>query len=965
MMTNFTNRTRAIISTAAIALSLSYAMPAIAQESASPATKEQAAPQSVTGWGIPTNDLTPDPAVKYGTLPNGMKYAIRKNETPKGAASVRFTIDAGSLAEAENEQGLAHFLEHMAFNGSTKFPEGELVKKLERLGLVFGADTQAETSQDKTIYKLDLPKADTEIVDTALIIMRETASELTISPAAVDRERGVLNKERQARNTADARSGQHFMQNGLPSSKLGYRLPGGVEEVLLTAPAQRIRDFYHRYYRPERATLVIVGHIDPVVVEQSIKARFSDWRGKGVAGTIDDKKVDPTSTIKFTNFSDPAASERVMLSRFKNTEPVKNTKVENIEELNDLIWTLAMANRLDSLGRVENAKVTSGQSGMEPLGRDIMASHMFMFPKDGKWQAALAATEQEIRRAAQFGFTKSEMEDALNKLDGILAQAAQTQASRTHVAIADELTDNSLTNSFAVLPSDNYQLYNELKPGVSLEAVNAAFRKEWGNGPALIQVTSKAPIADFSSLASQAWSESKKMEVTAPTEKALAKFAYDSFGKPGRVKSDNRIADLDIRTIKFANGVMLNIKKTDFEKGKIHFGINVGSGLAAQRNVLTGLPFVGANMSQFDGLAAHDVEELQRIIAGRRVALGLQFGMDGFGLGGAVSPQDLEFQLKLAAATTTAFGYRPETEAQWKNYAPTVESQNESTAEAVFQTLAPAILAGNDARFGQLDIGSISKRTMAELKTLIQSELTNGPIQISLVGDIDEDAAIALVAKTFGALPKRGKALPIVQTSFPKDLTPRILTHKGNDEQAFVSLNWPATDDSDFRSTLTRDLLAAIMRDRLLSVIREKLGAAYSPYARHVSSNVIKDYGFLQAAVGTDPANSDIVKAEILKIAQSLRNAPPSNDELLRVRKPISERYAAQIRRNDGWAGLILFAQTKPDRLDRRRQRDAVLASITTADIQKAAQQYLLDDKALEIRVVSESVAKQMAAPKP
>ena len=242
----------AVLLVGASTLSACATLPADSPAATAQAAQVETQKTAVHPWGIENVDLTADSDIRYGVLSNGMKYAIRHNETPKDGASMRMQIDVGSIAEAENERGLAHFLEHMAFNGSKNVPEGEMTKLLERQGLSFGADTNASTGFDATTYKLDLPNVDQDTLDTSFFLMRETASELTIAADAVDRERGVVLSEQQTRNSFGLRRIKKQLQVLLPDMPFGNRLPIGTTEVLKNAPAERIQNFYRRYYRPRK-----------------------------------------------------------------------------------------------------------------------------------------------------------------------------------------------------------------------------------------------------------------------------------------------------------------------------------------------------------------------------------------------------------------------------------------------------------------------------------------------------------------------------------------------------------------------------------------------------------------------------------------------------------------------------------------------------------------------------------------
>ena len=250
---------------------LTLALPAAALAQAAPA------------WTQAVSDIKPDPQVRFGQLPNGMRYAIMHNATPAHQTSLRLRIASGSLEETEDERGLAHFLEHMAFKGSKNVPEGEMVKLLERHGLAFGPDTNAFTAWTQTVFMLDLPESDKETLDLGLMLMRETAGNLNLTQKAMDPERGVVLSEERLRDTPDYETTVKRLGFLMDGQLAPERLPIGKVDVLKTAPVSRIRTYYEANYRPERATLIVVGDIDVDRIEADIKARFSDWHGVGPA----------------------------------------------------------------------------------------------------------------------------------------------------------------------------------------------------------------------------------------------------------------------------------------------------------------------------------------------------------------------------------------------------------------------------------------------------------------------------------------------------------------------------------------------------------------------------------------------------------------------------------------------------------------------------------------------------------
>src|SRR6476469_1454735 len=290
-----------------------FTVPALAQDTAT-AAAPAATTAGIPAWNLKSADLPADPSVRFGVLPNGMRYALKHNETPKGAAVIRFAFDVG-MREAETTQaGIPHFIEHMAFNGSTNIPEGELVKRLERLGLAFGADTNAETDLEHTTYKLDLPNTNPETVDGALTFMRDIASELTLAPAAVDRERGILVSEYRVRNSPQLRRQLDALGREIPGGRFGPSIVGTPETLAAITPAQ-LKAFYQGYYRPERATLVMVGDFDVGAMEKEIRSRFANWKGKGKSLESYVPAIPAVTATKVATFTDPSVPEIVQFDR--------------------------------------------------------------------------------------------------------------------------------------------------------------------------------------------------------------------------------------------------------------------------------------------------------------------------------------------------------------------------------------------------------------------------------------------------------------------------------------------------------------------------------------------------------------------------------------------------------------------------------------------------------------------------
>lgn len=947
-------------STLALGISLTIGQTSIAsaQDGASTPTASANAVMGVPAWDIASRDIAPDPDIVFGVLPNGMRYALQRNANPVGEAAIRFTVEVGSREETDAENGAAHFVEHMAFNGSTNIAEGELLPMLERLGLAFGADTNAETSLDYTTYKLALPNTEDETVETALTVIREMAGELTFDPEAVERERGVLLSEAQLRNDPNRRRITDYLQAALPNSRLGERVRADVERIRGISAAD-LHSFYDAYYRPERATLAIVGDFDVAEMEQRIKAEFGDWKGEGDAREIYQGPMPQNDAPAIANFVDPAIPEIIELQRITAWEPAANTVADMRAQFLRAIAGIALSNRISALSRAADSPTLGAQALEQPLFRSVESYGLLIVSKDGQWRDTLALAERELRRANQYGFTAAEIAEAKANIETALGNAVAQAAGRPSAGLADALVAASLADSVPTAPAADLALYQAIEPTVTAETVSDAFRAAWQGGPSIVHVSTKQPIEGGDQAIAAALGESAEIAVTAPEEAAAVDFAYSDWGAPGTVVSDETIDDLGIRTVRFANGLQLNLKTTDFEPGKVAFSLRTGTGASSFPSDKAGLKDLLPIAISVDGLEAHDPDELRRIVAGRTVSDSLAVANGALVASGSTTQADLKLQLDLLAARLTATAWRPETQAQLAGIEPIVAKNIRSAPTQVFGSALNAVLSGGDARLGLVDANTLTEVSLDELRGLVAPQLAQGSLAIGLVGDLDQDAAIKAVGATLGALPERALrdehgAAP-APVSFVADKTPKILTHTGQADQGVLSLSWQTDDGENLRDDIARDLLAATIGLRLTETLREELGASYSPQAFSFSQRTFDGFGHITAFATVPPEAMDDTSSVLREIAAEMTDQEVAADLLERARNPIRANYERAESQNTAWLDLVAMAQSDPALLDRRRERLDILNSITPADIRQAARTYLSDDRAVEFRVVPES----------
>lgn len=912
-------------------------------------------------WPQDASDLTPDPAVTFGKLENGMRYVIMANDTPEQTAALRLRIDAGSLTEREDQRGISHFLEHMAFNGSTNVPEGEMIKILERHGLAFGADTNAFTSFDQIQYQLDLPSVETDVLDTGFFLMRETASELTLDPEAIDKERGVIKSEMRARNSVGLRNFIHSAKFLTPQMPTAERLPIGTAEIIASAPAERFQEIYDAYYRPEKATFVIVGDIDVAEMETRIKDTFGSWQGRGTPGDEADLgSIDVNRAIDANFFTDPDVPTSVSIALVNKTEKKPDTADERKQGQIDSLGFRILNRRLVSLSRQEDAVFIGAGAGTNSAFDFSETTQISASTTPENWEAALGVIEQELRRAIEYGFTQAELDEQLaNSLTGLQNQVDQAGTRRSQ-NLAGALA-GSVNDSVFTTPASGLERFKTYADEITPEMVHEAFKTQWAGGGPLISLSNSTPIEGVEEKLIDVYKASQAVPVSALETKDEQQFAYTDFGPAGEIVIDERIEDLDIRTLVFENNVRLNLKVTDYEDAIIRIETSIGGGNLEFAGAQDGLlSFFESGAFTLGGLEAHTADDLQTLLAGRSVSMSFGAGSDSFGADIATTPDDFELQMQLQAALLIAPAYRKEAIGQLHKSFESFYISLDAEPGGIAARDVPRILRSGDNRFGIPSEPELLARTFEELKTVLDRPLREGAIEIGIVGDFIEEDAIDIVSRTFGALPaRRPEPLPFSDArkiQFPVDRSPLTLRHGGLAEKALALVYWPTTDDANQKETYTLRLLRSIFQLKLTDELRETLGATYSPSTNSNNSQIYPDYGFLSAASEVEPGNVDLVFDAIDTITRDMAAGGISEDELQRARQPILESLEEALKTNGTWMTIVSTAQTQPDYLDRFRNVTEVYEAIEVDELISAAGQYLKPEAALQIRIISDKI---------
>ena len=910
-------------------------------------------------WAHATSDIPADTNVRFGVLPNGMQYAILRNATPPGQASFRLRLDAGSLMENEDQLGLAHFMEHMAFNGTTNIPENDLLRILERLGLAFGADTNASTGFDQTIYMLELPRTNDETVDASLRIMREQVSEALMAADAVDAERGVIEGEERLRNTPGLRSIKAQLALLAPGQRVSQRLPIGDLNIIRNAPRERFVEFYDAYYRPSRATFVAVGDFDVDAMEAKIRGAFESWEPSAADGPEPDLGTVAPRQPETRILLEPGVQSSIQLNWIRNPDRDPDTVAERREDLLRGLGVAVLNRRLGEIARTDNPPFAGAGGGEGDLVESLDIASVSAQFAPGEWKRALEAIEQEQRRLSQYGVSEAELQREITDIRASLENAVAGAATRRTPQLAGGLANAVNAHDVFSSPQTNLDLFSAAVQGVTAAQISEAVKPVFtGEGPLALVIT-PVEIEGGEAAVTAALEASRLVPVSAQAAQIQVDWPYASFGAPGAVQDRREIAEVGATVVTFANGVRLTVKPTAFRDEQILVSVRTGIGEQGMSPDRADPQLLAAAIVPPGGLGRLTFDELSRTLNGRIYSAGFQVGGDSYQLQGATRPEDLALQMQVLTAYLTDPGLRPAPMQLIKSIFPQQIAQLMATPGGAFQIQGSGLLASGDKRESLPTAEEIAAWTIDDLRAGVTSGLASGPIDVIVVGDLTVEDAIAAVGPTFGALAARGPdAQPAGGATvlrFPAPTAePVRLTHTGPVEQALAYIAWPTTDAVGDRTDARRaSILSEVLKLRVLEEIRERQALAYSPGVRASASDIYEDYGSISITAETAADKLDAFYAAVEAITVSLRDTPVTEDELNRARLPVIESLRRSQASNEYWLGQLGEVVDQPGDIEQILTHITDLEAITPADIQTLARQYLRSDTAWRATVTS------------
>jgi zinc protease len=810
---------------------------------------------------------------------------------------------------------------------------------------------------------LDLPETDADTLSTGMMLMRETASNLTLAQTAMDPERGVVLSEERLRSTPGYRAQKQLFDFLLTGQLVPHRFPIGQVSVLQTAPVSQIRRYYEANYRPDRATLIVVGDIDPADIEKRIKAGFSDWKGVGPETKAPDLGAVAQRGAGADLVVEPGAPTAISVNWVKPFDNSADTTATRRRDFAEEVGFAILNRRLEKLTRLDKPPFLGASGSDNNFLRSAQLTSIDATSQPDGWRAALDAIVHEQRSVVEFGVRKDEMERELSESRAVLQSAVAGASTRRTPQLANGLVSAASDDDVFTTPQENLDLFDGFAKTLTVDEVNAAMRKAFtGSGP-LLAMTSPTPVEGGQKALEDEFAKARGETIAASTQSDVKTWPYTNFGPAGAVVDKHVDAASGATVVRFANGVRLTVKPTTFRKDQILVSAVIGGGrldLPKDHTVPT-----WADRAFTEGAFADlDLNQLEQVLTGKIVSSQLALSDSAFVLEGRTRPQDFDLQMQLLTAYLAHPGWRSQPLDQLKTQIVTILPQVRSTPGGVLQLDLPSALHAGDPRWRPLpDAATISATKMDDVKSFLAPELAHGRIDVVVTGDVTVDQAIAAVGSTFAALPQRADAVTPApgsqETHFPApNATPQVLTHTGRADQAQAFVAWPTQDTyADVHESRVLSIAESILELRLIDQVRIAEGATYPPQAGINSSQLFKGYGYVSATVETPPEKIPGFYADVRKIAADMAAKGVTADEIERARKPLLERLDKEIQTNEFWQRTLVDAQSDARRMELFKSLVADLNSVTPDEVQKAAARFFVDGHAWRLQVTPQASA--------
>ncbi|MDR0708815.1 MAG: insulinase family protein [Spirochaetaceae bacterium] len=901
--------------------------------------------------------LRDDPAVISGILENGLSYRILPNRYPENRIFLRLVVKAGSVLEARNERGIAHLVEHMAFNGSAHFSENELYKYFETLGMAFGPEVNAYTSFDETVYRLEIPADDSEALSTSLTVISDWASGLTFDEAELEKERGVVLEEWRLGRGVDGRAWDALLPFLFPFSRYAARMPIGKPDIIRKAPRDRIVNFYKKWYRPELMTLIIVGDADGALLERAVKEGLSSIPASEKPRGQPSYPVSIAKTKLSLRLSDPEAPyTQVFIGSLFPSVRVKTREDQRLFTAG-AVSVYALSARINEQVQ-DGALFLGGEVYMIPALRSVNAGAVWFNPRPGMFDDAFKTVIDEIDRFVKYGITETELERQKANLRSNALDVWQNNKKAESPDIAYRLVESVLNETPFLSADAEYQLALETINALTADEVNAVIKRYFGGrGSRLLTIAPPDAGVPSKAAINRMWKHYRKPSLGPYNDDLDDRplFPPELAGRPGSISAERVLsngsggtpADVPSAITEFtlSNGAKVVVCPTDFKDDSFVFNAVSRGGLSLVSDDEYPSAAIAAQYAGMSGLNGFRQTRITKKLAGKNVTVGPELNETYAGLSGSAAARDMESLFQLVNLYFTAPNF---TEAAWKRVTGNITSRIEAIQkypQHYFFAEQLKILYPGSVRHNEPDGSFIEALNGAAARQVYRQFYGRaGNFTFVFTGDITVDEVKRLSAVYLASLPA-GERTEARDTfpAFPGGKQV-VRIKKGIDPQSIVRILFGGVNPEIEGDIYTEQDLAASMVElieiRLWDKIREEMGASYGVAAYCYQENYPSRRYTGGINFGCEPARTEELADLVIRELKALGETPVREEDVTKLREIFSRRRETALKTNDFWQWVLTANIMRGDESATYSREEAVIAGLTPETMQRLIRRY-------------------------
>lgn len=905
--------------------------------------------------------LPVDPQVTVGTLPNGMSYYIRENDEPRNRAFLRLAVDAGSILEDEDQLGLAHFVEHMAFNGTENYSGNEIIAFLERLGMQFGPDINAYTSFDETVYQLTVPTDELETFEQAFTVLLEWADRMTLSEEEIDKERGVIVEEWRFRRSAAQRIAEQQYPVLFANSRYANRLPIGDIDLIQTFPPEAARRFYEDWYRPDLSAVIAVGDFDSEEVEELIIDLFSRFSGPEEPPEREIYTVPEHPDTKIAVAADPETSYTDVSVITKRPADELATREDYRDLIVGSLFTSMLNARLDEISRRSDAPFIGAGVSSGRLVRSTAAASLSAAVEGNDVLPALEALLIEARRVVEHGFTSTELERAKQDRLRAVEQAYRERDNANSASLADEYVRAYLEGE--AIPGIAYErdLHEELLPGITLEELNDVAASYLSDEDRVVLV-SAIESPDLPEVEIAAVEEVLQLAQSVPVDpyedRVVSSELLETVPEPGRIVEEEALDAEDVQVWTLSNGARVVFKATDFRADQVAFSAFSPGGSSVVPDSSFRSAQYATVFAENMGYGSFSPPDLERALAGKAVSVSPYIDSTEEGLSGAASAEDLELLFQLIHLKMTSPRADADAFTALKRQFNAVIANQEAQPQYQFSRLIARTFSLGHPRAMPIGPDGIDSIDLDEVLAIYNDRFSNASdFTFLFVGNLDMDRFRPLVEQYLASLPGEGRSDAWVDVGIERpDGVVIDSVNAGIDpvSQVAVFLH----DDYEFSQSNNLDIRSVerALEIRMQEVIREDESGTYGVGVQARFSRVPRERYSIVITFRADPNRVDDLTQSLFAVVDELRSEALDQSHVQRVRETLKSGFEEGLTSNQFWLGQIEYALKHGRPVSAIRRYLDLVDALDAESILQSARQYLPEDRYVQVTLYPEQI---------